>query len=191
MCDVRHGLFMPMEWLESVHQSHIADILQQTRICSVYFPFNAFKSTDILTEAKLQSFTIYIQISPAHPLSFFRSCWPVVARSPMEQSPSWEAVAQLVKKFLAFYGTWRFNTIFTKACTRSLYRYITHKAIYAYRCFVSRQWYSQDHAASTQTCDVKSQITLFLEPEFSKGKNSSQFALSVTGLSVMLLFTLM
>jgi len=32
----------------------------------------------------------------------------------MEQSPSWEAVTQLVKKFPAFYGTRRFITVFIR-----------------------------------------------------------------------------
>jgi hypothetical protein len=33
----------------------------------------------------------------------------------LELSPSWEASSQLVKKFPAFYGTWRFITVFTRA----------------------------------------------------------------------------
>jgi hypothetical protein len=33
----------------------------------------------------------------------------------MEQSPSWEANTHSVKKFPAFYGTWRFITVFTAA----------------------------------------------------------------------------
>jgi len=38
----------------------------------------------------------------------------------MEQSSSWEAVTQLVKKFLAFYGTRRFITVITAARQWSL-----------------------------------------------------------------------
>ena len=38
----------------------------------------------------------------------------------MEESPSSEAVFQLVKKFPAFYGTQRFITTFTSACHMSL-----------------------------------------------------------------------